>query len=74
MKEIKTVVEVSNNTEVTKSQRNRRRQRRLQIFLKKFTLEAWKINVKSLHFILAQSGISIEFRLLSFKLLPSSPE
>ena len=37
---------VLNNTEVTKSQRNRRRQRRLQIFLKNFTFEAWKINVK----------------------------
>ena len=33
-------------TEVTKSQRNRRRQRRLQIFPKNFTFEAWKINVK----------------------------
>ena len=37
---------VSLNTEVTKSQRNRRRQRRLQIFLKNFTFEAWKIHVK----------------------------
>ena len=35
-----------NITEVTKSQRNRRRQRRLQIFLKNFTFEAWKICVK----------------------------
>ena len=34
------------NTEVTKSQRNRRRQRRLQIFQKNFTFEAWKINVR----------------------------
>ena len=34
------------NTEVTKSQCNRRRQRRLQIFLKSFTFEAWKIHVK----------------------------
>ena len=33
-------------TEVTKSQRNKRRQRRLQIFPKNFTFEAWKINVK----------------------------
>ena len=30
-------------------------------------------NTKSLHFILAQSGTSIEFRPLSFKLLLSSP-
>ena len=30
--------------------------------------------LKSLHFILAQSGTSIEFRPLSFKLLLSSPE
>ena len=35
-------------TEVTKSQRNRRRQRRLQIFLKNFTFEAWNIHVKQL--------------------------
>ena len=34
-------------TEVTKSECNRRWQRKLQIFLKKFTFEAWKINVKS---------------------------
>ena len=34
------------NTEVTKSQRNRRRQRRLQTFQKNFTFEAWKNNVK----------------------------
>ena len=34
------------NTEVTKSQRNRRRQRRLQIFLKNFTFVAWNIHVK----------------------------
>ena len=33
-------------TEVTKSQCNRRRQRRLQIFLKNFTFEAWIIHVK----------------------------
>ena len=32
--------------EVTKSQCNRRRQRRLQIFLKHFTFKAWKIHVK----------------------------
>ena len=34
------------NTDVTKSRRNRRRQRRLQIFQKNFTFENWKINVK----------------------------
>ena len=34
------------NTEVTKSQRNRRRQRRLQIFLKNFTFKVWEIYVK----------------------------
>ena len=34
------------NTKVTKSHRNRRR--RLQIFLKTFTFEAWKIHVKQL--------------------------
>ena len=34
------------NTEVTKSQRNRRRQRRFQIFPKNFTCEAWKVHVK----------------------------
>ena len=33
-------------TEVTKLQRNRRRQRRLQIFQKNFKFEAWKIDVK----------------------------
>ena len=33
-------------TEVMKSQRNRRRQRRLQIFQKNFTFKASKINVK----------------------------
>ena len=32
--------------EVTKSQRNRRRQRRLQIFQKKFAFKAWKIKCK----------------------------
>ena len=32
------------NTEVTKSQRNRRRQRRHQIFQKNFVFKAWKIN------------------------------
>ena len=34
------------NTEVTKSQRNGRRQRGLQIFLKNFMFEARKIHVK----------------------------
>ena len=33
-------------TEVTKSQRNRRRQRRLQIFQKNFMFKAGKINAK----------------------------
>ena len=33
-------------TEVTKSQRNRRRQRRLLIFQKNFTFQAWKIYAK----------------------------
>ena len=33
-------------TEVTKSQRNRGQQRRLHIFLKNFTFEAWKSHVK----------------------------
>ena len=34
------------NTEATKSQRNRRRQGRIEIFLEKITFEAWKIHVK----------------------------
>ena len=34
------------NTEVTKSQRNRQRQRRLKFFCKNFMFEAWKIRVK----------------------------
>ena len=33
-------------TEVTKSQRNRRRQRRLQIFQKNSVFKDWKINIK----------------------------
>ena len=33
-------------TEVTKSQRKRRRQCRRQIFQKNFTFETWKVNVK----------------------------
>ena len=33
-------------SEVTKSQRNRRRQRRLKIFPKHATFKAWKINIK----------------------------
>ena len=33
-------------SEVTKSQRNIRQQRRLQLFFKKSTFKAWKINVK----------------------------
>ena len=34
------------STDVTKSERNRRRKRTLQIFQKKFTFDARKINVK----------------------------
>ena len=46
IKEIKLGCSKADISEVTKSQRNRRRQPRIQIFFKKSTFKAWKVNVR----------------------------